>query len=75
MAASRDRLIGMACGLGAGAMWGLVFLAPKVAPDASPMLMSAGRYLAYGIIAALLLAPRWKRVAALLDAKAWRPRP
>ena len=52
-------------------MWGLVFLAPKVAPDASPMLMSAGRYLAYGLIAALLLAPRWTRVAALLDARAW----
>lgn len=70
--ASRDRLIGVASGLGAGAMWGLVFLAPKVAPDASPMLMSAGRYLAYGIIAALLLAPRWRRVAGLLDLKAWR---
>lgn len=69
---SRDRLVGTACGVGAGAMWGLVFLAPKVAPDASPMLMSAGRYLAYGVIAALLLAPRWRTVAALLDAKAWR---
>lgn len=69
---STNRLIGVACGLGAGAMWGLVFLAPKVAPDASPMLMSAGRYLAYGIIAALLLAPRWQRVAPLLDLKAWR---
>ena len=72
MAASRSRLIGMACGMGAGAMWGLVFLAPKVAPDASPLLMSAGRYLAYGLIAALLLAPRWRVVTALLDAKAWR---
>jgi drug/metabolite transporter (DMT)-like permease len=69
---SRDRLVGTACGVGAGAMWGLVFLAPKVAPDASPMLMSAGRYLAYGLIAGLLLAPRWRTVAALLDAKAWR---
>lgn len=72
MASSRDRLVGTACGVGAGAMWGLVFLAPKVAPDASPLLMSAGRYLAYGIIAALLLAPRWRKVTALLDAKAWR---
>jgi drug/metabolite transporter (DMT)-like permease len=69
---SRDRLVGTACGVGAGAMWGLVFLAPKVAPDASPMLMSAGRYLAYGLIAALLLAPRWRKVVGLLDAKAWR---
>ena len=57
--ASRDRLIGVASGMGAGALWGLVFLAPKVAPEASPLLMSAGRYLAYGLIAALLLAPRW----------------
>ena len=72
MPTSRDRLVGTACGVGAGAMWGLVFLAPKVAPDASPMLMSAGRYLAYGLIAALLLAPRWRVVTALLDAKAWR---
>jgi len=72
MATSRDRWAGTACGVGAGAMWGLVFLAPKVAPDASPLLMSAGRYLAYGIIAALLLAPRWRKVTALLDAKAWR---
>jgi len=72
MASARDRLVGTACGVGAGAMWGLVFLAPKTAPDASPMLMSAGRYLAYGLIAALLLAPRWTRVTALLDAKAWR---
>ncbi|RZJ27994.1 MAG: DMT family transporter [Brevundimonas sp.] len=72
MTTSRDRLVGTACGVGAGAMWGLVFLAPKVAPEASPLLMSAGRYLAYGIIAALLLAPRWRRVTALLDAKAWR---
>lgn len=69
--ASRDRLIGVASGIGAGALWGLVFLAPKVAPDASPLLMSAGRYLAYGLIAALLLAPRWSRVTALLDRKSW----
>lgn len=66
------RLAGVGCGLGAGAMWGLVFLAPKFAPDASPMLMSAGRYLAYGLLAAALLAPRWTKVAPLLDAKAWR---
>lgn len=72
MSGLTNRWIGVACGLGAGAMWGLVFLAPKFAPDASPMLMSAGRYLAYGVLAAALLAPRWNKVAPLLDAKAWR---
>jgi len=53
-------------------MWGLVFLAPKFAPDASPLLMSAGRYLAYGVLAAALLAPRWRKVAPLIDVRAWR---
>lgn len=72
MTASTSRLAGVACGLGAGALWGLVFLAPKVAPDASPMMMSAGRYLAYGLIAAVLLAPRWSAVRPHLNAAAWR---
>jgi len=72
MTAPGGRLAGVACGLGAGALWGLVFLAPKVAPEASPMLMSAGRYLAYGLIAAAMLAPRWGRVRGALDAASWR---
>lgn len=72
MIASSGRLAGVTCGLGAGALWGLVFLAPKVAPEASPMLMSAGRYLAYGLVAAAMLAPRWGRVRGELDAASWR---
>lgn len=66
------RFWGVASGMAAGAMWGTVFLAPKVAPEASPLLLSAGRYLAYGLIAALLIAPRWKKVVAGLDWRAWR---
>lgn len=72
MSLSTHRLIGVGCGVVTGALWGMVFLAPKFAPDASPMLLSAGRYLAYGVLAAALLAPRWNKVAPLLDAKAWR---
>lgn len=71
MTVSSARLWGVLSGLGAGAMWGLVFLAPKFVPEASPFLMSAGRYIAYGLIAALLIAPRWKRLVGLLDRKAW----
>ena len=66
------RFWGVASGMAAGALWGLVFLAPKVAPEASPMMLTAGRYLAYGLIATLLIAPRWRRVTAALDFKAWR---
>lgn len=66
------RLIGALCGMGAGALWGLVFLAPKLVPDASPPLMAAGRYLAYGLIAAALLAPRWRRLKGAVDRAGWR---
>ncbi|WP_292053089.1 MULTISPECIES: DMT family transporter [unclassified Brevundimonas] len=71
MSLSTARFWGVLSGLGAGAMWGLVFLAPKFAPEASPFLMSAGRYIAYGLIAALLIAPRCKRLLALLDRRTW----
>jgi drug/metabolite transporter (DMT)-like permease len=66
------RFWGVASGVAAGAMWGTVFLAPKLAPEASPLLLSAGRYLAYGLIAAMLIAPRWKRLVTALDWRAWR---
>ena len=36
------------------------------------MLMSAGRYLAYGLIAGAMLAPRWCRVKGALDPASWR---
>ncbi len=67
-----QRFWGVASGVAAGALWGTVFLAPKIAPEASPMMLTAGRYLAYGLIAALLIAPRWRRVTEALDWKAWR---
>ncbi len=69
---STSRLWGAAAGLASGALWGLVFLAPKMAPEASPLLLSAGRYLAYGLSAAVLVAPMWRGLAARLDAMAWR---
>lgn len=73
---SGARLAGVAFGVGAGALWGLVFLAPEVIGGFSPLEQAAGRYLAYGAMAALLVAPRWRAVAArmtprILWALAW----
>lgn len=62
---------GILFGMGAGAMWGMVFLAPRITPDASPALMAAGRYLAYGLIALALIAPSWRSVMTRLPAMAW----
>ena len=58
-------LIGIACALGAGLLWGLVFIVPVMLGDYPPMMLSFGRYVAYGLVA---LIPAWfdrHRIAAL----------
>jgi drug/metabolite transporter (DMT)-like permease len=63
--------IGVACGAGAGALWGLVFLAPEAARAFGPLQLTIGRYLAYGGIAALLIAPRWRALAPQIGRREW----
>lgn len=63
--------VGVACGIGAGALWGLVFLAPELARDFNPLQLTVGRYLAYGLIAWMLLAPRWKAVTSRIGRGDW----
>lgn len=50
----------------AGAAWGLVFLSPALLPDFSPLLLSCGRFLMYGLIALLIGLPLarslWRRL-------------
>jgi drug/metabolite transporter (DMT)-like permease len=67
----RRTLIGIACGMGAGALWGLVFLAPELVRDFTPIQLTIGRYLSYGLISAVLIAPRWRRLAASLTRREW----
>ncbi|HUD94308.1 EamA family transporter, partial [Sphingobium sp.] len=59
-------LAGVLFGAGAGALWGLVFLAPEVVRGFSPLEQAVGRYLAYGAMSALLIAPRWRALMALM---------
>ncbi|MFT3762814.1 MAG: DMT family transporter [Pseudoxanthomonas sp.] len=67
----RNQSLGIACGVGAGALWGLVFLAPELVREFSPLLLSIGRYLCYGLIAAAMLAPRWRTLVAGLPRRRW----
>ena len=57
---------GIVCGLGAGALWGIVFLMPVWLAEFSPLELALGRYLAYGAIAAGLMFPRLPRLLARL---------
>ncbi len=66
-----DKLTGVACGVGAGALWGLVFLAPKLVGDFGPMPLTIGRYLCYGLIALALVAFRWRSLVARVTRSQW----
>lgn len=61
---------GVACALGAGLAWGLVFVVPLMLGDYPPALLSAGRYLAFGLIA---LPLAWRDASRLrrLDRADW----
>lgn len=65
------RAVGFACGVGAGALWGLVFLGPELVAGFSPLQLGIGRYLCYGLFAALLIAPRWSTLRRSMDRRRW----
>jgi drug/metabolite transporter (DMT)-like permease len=69
---NRSTGFGIANGIAAGALWGVVFLAPAVLNTFTAIQLSAGRYLVYGLIAVILLAPRWKDLRTRIGAAEWR---
>lgn len=64
-------LIGILYALGAGLMWGLVFIAPLLLPEYPGVVLSMGRYIAFGLIALLPALLARKQIAAL-TAHDWR---
>jgi drug/metabolite transporter (DMT)-like permease len=58
---------GVLCGLLAGAMWGMVFIVPELLTAFTPLEMACGRYIAYGLIAGGLMAPRLPALLRRLD--------
>ena len=53
---------GVLYGVLAGALWGTVFLVPRQLPEFSPLLLSAGRYVMYGLVSLAALMPMLRRV-------------
>lgn len=50
------QVTGMAAGLAAGALWGLVFVAPRMVAGLSAVDFAAGRFVAYGIFSLAWMA-------------------
>ena len=63
--------LGVLCGAAAGALWGLVFLAPELVAGFTPLQLTIGRYAAYGALSAVLIAPRWRAVRAQITRREW----
>ena len=53
-------LMGISAGLAAGALWGLVFVAPRMTPGLSPVDLAAGRFVSFGGLSALLILWHWR---------------
>lgn len=68
--------LGILAGLGAGAFWGMAFVAPLMAPNFSSVDITVGRYLACALMSMLLMAwsgvrgqriwPTWRQAGAAL---------
>ena len=65
-------LTGILAGLGAGALWGVVFVVPRMTPGLSAADLTAGRFISFGAVSALamLLALRTRRLPNLQQALA-----
>ncbi|RRD56804.1 DMT family transporter [Comamonadaceae bacterium OH2545_COT-014] len=65
---------GILAGLGAGALWGIVFLAPKALPGFAALDVTASRFVVYGLVAVAMMAwrlnmrrlPSWRHALAAL---------
>ncbi|WP_114815062.1 DMT family transporter [Paraburkholderia kururiensis] len=57
---------GVMYGVLAGALWGMVFLVPRQLSDFSPFLLSAGRYVMYGLVSLAALLPMIRTVPGRL---------
>jgi drug/metabolite transporter (DMT)-like permease len=63
---------GVACALGAGLLWGLVFVVPLMLPDYPPAMLSFGRYLGFGVIALVLAVADGRRLRELQRRDWWK---
>ncbi|MEA5669163.1 DMT family transporter [Stenotrophomonas sp. MH1] len=68
---NRSMGVGIANGVASGALWGVVFLAPAMLSGFSPLQLAAARYLVYGLIAIVLLVPRWPTLRASIGRIEW----
>lgn len=63
--------MGLGCGVAAGALWGIIFVAPKMLPQFSPLALSAARYVLYGVLSLVLAVPVWRTLWRKTSGRDW----
>lgn len=71
---SRAMWLSIAAGVGAGALWGLVFVVPRMTPGLTSVDLTAGRFVSFGVMAFLVMVlgrgshrwPTWPQAVAAL---------
>ena len=43
-------ILGVLLGVAAGALWGLIYIAPLLLPEYNPVLIALGRFIAFGVV-------------------------
>src|SRR5690606_16830800 len=71
MSAGKATWLGVAFGMGAGALWGLVFLAPELSRPFSGLHIAIARYVFYGLFSVCLLLPMWQRLKKVIGRREW----
>ena len=62
---------GIVAGLLAGALWGLVFVAPRMTPGLSSLDLAAGRFMAYGLVSVMVLVALPRRRLPTASQMGW----
>ena len=52
--------VGIVAGLAAGALWGMVFVVPRMTPGLSSVDLTAARFVSFGAIAAVAMLLTWR---------------
>jgi len=64
-------LTGILAGLAAGALWGLVFVAPRMVSGFAGIDLTAGRFVVYGVVSVAVLAASMRRARRPTWRQAW----
>lgn len=64
-------LIGILCGLAAGALWGVTFIVPKLLPGWGAIEITLARFIAYGAVSLIALLLTERAMLRRADARFW----